>query len=366
MNLTNIEQKAIAGDRLNFDEALHLYKNADLNNLMHIANKLRFKHNPEPKVGWIIDRNVNYTNICNSHCKFCNFYVGKKSKHAYITKNEEYEKKINELFEIGGDQLLLQGGMHPDLGLDFYIDLFSKLKSKFPNIKLHALGPPEVVHIAKIENKSFKFILEELIKAGLDSLPGAGAEVLVDRVRDVLSYNKCNTQEWLDVMREAHKLGLTTSATMMFGHVDTAAERIEHLFRIREVQDEKPDGAVGFISFIPWPFQAEGTVLQRKMDKDFTLAGLDYIRLIAISRIVLDNFKNIQASWLTVGKEIGQLSLHAGANDFGSIMIEENVVSVAGADHRFDVEGIQRAIKEAGFEPYRRTQQFVEFEELGV
>jgi cyclic dehypoxanthinyl futalosine synthase len=328
-----------------------------------LANYLRFKHNPEPKVGWIIDRNVNYTNVCNSGCQFCNFYVGKKSKKAYITTPEEYDSKIKELFSLGGDQLLLQGGLHPDLGLDFYVELFSTLKSKYPNLKLHALGPPEIKHIAELEQAPYKEVLEKLIEAGLDSLPGAGAEILVDRVRTEISKNKCTTQQWLDVMRDAHKLGLTTSATMMFGHVDKPEERIEHLIKIREVQAEKPDGAVGFLSFIPWPFQSDGTVLEKKLKKDFAISGQEYLRLIAISRIMLNNIKNIQASWLTVGKQVGQLSLHCGANDFGSIMIEENVVSVAGADHSFDAIGIQKAIKEAGFKPFRRTQQFTAFED---
>jgi cyclic dehypoxanthinyl futalosine synthase len=256
--------------------------------------------------------------------------------------------------------LLLQGGMHPELGLDFYTNLFRDLKKINPRLKLHALGPPEVVHIAKMEGISYRETLEKLVEAGLDSLPGAGAEILADRVRSQVSKNKCTALQWLDVMREAHKLGLTTSATMMFGHIETKQERIEHMTAIRQVQAEKPEGSKGFISFIPWPFQDEGTTLQKMLGTKSSVSSDEYIRTIAISRLMLPNIPNIQASWLTVGKETGQLCLHAGANDFGSIMIEENVVSVAGANFKFDKVGIQKAIREAGFVPQLRNQQFEE------
>ena len=259
---------------------------------------------------------------------------------------------------IGGDQLLLQGGLHPKLGIDWYVDLFKNMKQMFPKLRLHALGPPEIVHIAKMESLSYTEILKRLIEAGLNSLPGAGAEILSDRVRKILSPIKCSVQEWLDVMRAAHKLGLTTSATMMFGHIETLDERMMHLVLLREVQAEKPAGFKGFISFIPWPFQDKGTVLAKKSGIRNKVTSEEYIRMIAISRIMLPNIPNIQASWLTVGKETAQLCLHAGANDFGSIMIEENVVSVAGATYKFDVKGIQEAICEAGFRPSRRNQEF--------
>lgn len=360
MNIENIKQKALEGAFLTKEEGLALSKEVSTSELMAIAHAIRMKLHPEPKVGWIIDRNVNYTNVCNSGCQFCNFYVGKNSKDAYITTSEAYDDKIKVLFESGGRQILLQGGLHPDLGVKFYEDLFSNLKKKYPEVKLHALGPPEISHIARLEGISFKETLEKLMAAGLDSLPGAGAEILVDRVRNEISKNKCTTDDWLNVMREAHKLGLTTSVTMMLGHVETEEERFEHLIRAREVQAEKPEGAVGFLSFIPWPFMSEGTLLKKKLKKDFAVTVTDYIRFIALSRIMLPNIKNIQASWLTVGKEIGQICLNGGANDFGSIMIEENVVSVAGADHQFDAVGIQKAISEAGFEPFQRNQQFQE------
>ncbi len=358
MNIEDIKTKALKGDFLNKEEGLFLSKEMSTTELMAIAHAIRNKLHPNNKVGWIIDRNVNYTNVCNSGCQFCNFYVGKNSKNAYITTSEAYDDKIKVLFDLGGRQLLLQGGLHPDLGIEFYIDLFSNLKKKYPDVKLHALGPPEIVHIANLEGISFKETLERLTVAGLDSLPGAGAEILVDRVRESISKNKCTAKQWLDVMREAHKLGITTSITMMLGHVETEEERFDHLLKAREVQAEKPEGAKGFLSFIPWPFQSEGTTLKKIHKKDFGVSATDYIRFIALSRIMLPNIPNIQASWLTVGKEIGQLCLNGGANDFGSIMIEENVVSVAGADHKFDAKGIQQAIKEAGFVPYQRNQEF--------
>jgi len=258
---------------------------------------------------------------------------------------------------------LLQGGHHPDLGLDYYSGLFRELKKLYPTLKLHSLGPPEIAHIAKLEGKTHTEVLSVLMESGLDSLPGPGAEILNDRVRRIISKGKCSGREWLDVMRAAHKLGLTTSATMMFGHVETLDERFEHLELIRQVQSEKPADAKGFIAFIPWPFQDEGTMLRRVKGVRNEVSGDEYIRMIAMSRIMLPNVKNIQASWLTVGKAVAQVCLHSGANDFGSIMIEENVVSAAGAPHRFTAEGIQKAIREAGFEPQLRNQQY-EFREM--
>ena len=358
MNINILTDKALDGKFLTSEEGQFLYNELSTPALMALAHKIRMQLHPEPKVGWIIDRNVNYTNVCESGCQFCNFYTGKNSSKAYITKPEEYRQKILELYKHGGRQLLLQGGLHPDLGIEYYEDLFSSLKSEFPDIKLHTLGPPEVAHIARLSNLSHKETLQRLMAAGLDSLPGAGAEILVDRVRNEISKNKCSADEWLEVMHEAHKLGLVTSVTMMLGHVETLEERFEHLVRAREVQALKPEGTPGFISFIPWPFMAEGTTLKKRLKREFHVTADEYIRFIAISRIMLPNIPNIQASWLTVGKQIGQLCLHAGANDFGSIMIEENVVSVAGADHQFDEEGIQLAIREAGFEPYLRNQAF--------
>jgi cyclic dehypoxanthinyl futalosine synthase len=351
-------QKAIQGSYLTLEEGVALYTKASTAELLFAANQVRARLHPGKTVTWLIDRNVNYTNVCVSGCQFCNFYRGANHREAYITTIDQYKEKIDELFARGGEQLLFQGGMHPKLGLAFYTDLFRQLKSLYPKLKLHALGPPEVVHISQLEGISYRETLEQLIAAGLDSLPGAGAEILSDRVRSTISRNKCNVDQWLGVMREAHKLGLTTSATMMFGHIETIEERIQHMVYIREVQDERPVGATGFISFIPWPFQSEGTTLEKLHGVTNSVTAEDYVRTIAISRLMLPNINNIQASWLTVGKDTAQLCLHGGANDFGSIMIEENVVSVAGANYTFDEIGIQHAIREAGFEPQLRNQQF--------
>lgn len=358
MDLEQLYEKALGFIPLNAEEGVALYTQAPVEELMFVANKLRQLHNPGNIVGWMIDRNVNLTNICFSQCSFCNFCRKKGSPDAYITSTNDYICKIDELYSLGGDQLLLQGGMNPDLGIGFYIDLFRKLKKLYPSIKLHALGPPEIVFLAKKERLSYSDVLSQLIEAGLDSLPGAGAEILSDRVRRIVSPAKATAEEWLEVMREAHKFNLPTSATMMYGHIETTEERIEHLIRLRDLQDNKPENHYGFITFIPWPFQDEGTVLLQKHGIKSSYSGPDYIRMIAISRIILNNIRNIQASILTVGKEIGMLSLHSGANDLGSIMIEENVVSAAGATNRFNANEMQSIIKEAGFIPGRRNQKY--------
>ena len=358
MILEELYEKALRLIPLNVDEGVELYATAPVEELMFVANTLRQLHNPGKIVGWMIDRNVNITNICFSQCAFCNFCRKKGSGDAYITSLEDYKSKIDELYSLGGEQLLLQGGMNPELGLSFYVDLFRNLKRLYPSIKLHALGPPEIVYIARKEGLSFSEVLSHLVEAGLDSLPGAGAEILSDRVRRIVSPAKATTEEWLGVMRDAHKLNLPTSATMMFGHIETARERIEHLIRIRDLQDEKQENHFGFIAFIPWPFQDEGTILMKKHGIRSSYNGTDYIRMIAISRILLNNIRNIQASILTVGKHTGMLSLHSGANDLGSIMIEENVVSAAGAHNRFNASEMQSIIKEAGFIPGRRNQKY--------
>ena len=358
MKLKELYKKALELVPLNVDEGVELFTDAPLEELMFVANNLRQQHNRGNMVGWMIDRNVNLTNICFSQCTFCNFCRKKKSEDAYVTSTDEYISKIDELYSLGGDQLLLQGGMNPDLGISFYIDLFSRLKRLYPTLKLHALGPPEVVYLAKKEQLTFSEVLSALINAGLDSLPGAGAEILSDRVRSFLSPAKSTSAEWLEVMREAHRLNLPTSATMMYGHIETVRERIGHLVKIRDLQSAKPENHYGFITFIPWPFQDEGTVLLTKHGIKSSYNGPDYLRMISISRIILNNIKNIQSSILTVGKEIGMLSLHAGANDLGSIMIEENVVSAAGSTNRFNAEEMQSIIREAGFIPGRRNQKY--------
>lgn len=353
-----IIHKSLHKINLNIEEALFLYNNFPLSILMQIANEIRKSKRPDNKVTWIVDRNVNITNVCVSGCKFCNFHCSSRSKKAYITTIEQYQQKIEELFKCGGNQLLLQGGMHPDLGLSFYSNLFKELKNNFPKIKLHALGPPEIVYIAKKDNISIQKTLETLINSGLDSLPGAGAEILSDRVRKKLSKNKCSVNEWLEVMKIAHRLNIVTSSTMMFGHIETIEERLNHLILLRETQSEKPNSSVGFISFTPWPFQDNNTILKRKNLISNNTTANDYVRLITLSRIILNNIDNIQASWLTVGKSVAQLCLHAGANDFGSIMIEENVVSQAGATNSFNAVQIQKAISEVGFVPQLRNQKY--------
>ncbi len=358
MNLTELYQKALGFHFLTLEEGVFLFKNAPLTELMFVADELRKKQVPHGKVTWQIDRNLNTTNVCIANCKFCNFYRIPGHAEAYITDMPTYREKISETIRYGGDQLLLQGGHHPELGLDFYTNTFRQIKQEFPAIKLHALGPPEVAHITKLEKSTHREVLIELRKAGLDSLPGAGAEILVDRVRRLISKGKCGAQEWLDIMHEAHKLNITTSATMMFGHVETIEERFEHFIKIREVQSRKPENAKGFLAFIPWTFQDVDTLLAKIRGVHNLVTAEEYIRMIAMSRIMLPNIKNIQASWLTVGKQTAQICLHSGANDFGSIMIEENVVSAAGAPHRFTYKTIQNAIYEAGFEPQLRNQQY--------
>ena len=358
MELTHVLSKALNFEFLSVEEGIFLFENAPLTELMYVANELRKKQVPHGKVTWQIDRNVNTTNVCIANCKFCNFYRIPGHAEAYITDIETYKQKIEETIKFGGDQLLLQGGHHPALGLSFYVNLFKELKTLYPNIKLHTLGPPEIAHITKLEKSTHREVLMALKEAGMDSLPGAGAEILTDRVRRLISKGKCGAQEWLDIMHEAHKLNITTSATMMFGHVETLQERFEHLVQLREVQSRKPINAKGFLAFIPWTFQYVDTLLTRIRGVHNLTTSEEYIRMIALSRIMLPNVKNIQASWLTVGKQVAQLCLQAGANDFGSIMIEENVVSAAGAPHRFTSTTIQHAIKEAGFEPQLRNQQY--------
>jgi cyclic dehypoxanthinyl futalosine synthase len=356
--LKDLYQKALDFEFLTAEEGLYLFKEAPLTELMQVADQLRIKQVPHGKVTWQIDRNVNTTNVCIANCKFCNFYRIPGHPEAYITDMETYRKKIRETLKWGGDQLLLQGGHHPELGLKYYVDTFRAIKAEFPDIRLHALGPPEVAHITKLEKSTHTEVLKALKEAGMDSLPGAGAEILVDRVRRLVSNGKCGAQEWLDVMAAAHQLNITTSATMMFGHVETLEERFEHLIKIREVQSRKPADAKGVLAFIPWTFQDVDTLLAKIRGVQNMTTPEEYIRMISISRIMLPNIKNIQASWLTVGKKIAQICLHAGANDFGSIMLEENVVSAAGAPHRFTYKTIQEAITEGGFEPQLRNQEY--------
>ncbi len=352
---------AKARDRvvLTREEAYWLWDEAPLERLAYVADEVRRAVVPDPQVvTWQIDRNVNITNVCISGCKFCNFHCKPhQTEREFITTIDEYKEKIERMLALGGDQLLLQGGLHPKLGVGFYEELFSTLKSLYPQVRLHALGAPEVAHIAKVSGITSRQALERLVAAGLDSLPGAGAEILCDDVRRAISPAKPSVQEWLDVMHQAHQMNLPTSATMMYGHVETPHQRIDHLLKIRDLQARCPEGNWGFIAFIPWIFRSAGTRLEQEGVRSH-FSPLEYVRVISVSRLILNNIRNVQASWLTVGKATAQLALHSGANDMGSIMIEENVVSSAGAHNKFDAEGIQQAIREAGFEPRLRDQLY--------
>ena len=359
-------------NRLTKEEALALYWEAPLEELCARADAERYRHVPERRVSYQIDRNVNYTNVCLSGCKFCNFHCRPdEPEKAYTLSFEGYLPKIAELLELGGDQLLLQGGLHPRYGIEWYEDLFQRLKKAEPSLKLNALGPPEIAHIARLSRLTYREVLERLRAVGLDTLPGAGAEILCDRVRKFLSPAKPSAQQWLDVMREAHALGMSTTATMVFGHIETLEERIDHLMSLRALQDGRPAGTPGFRAFICWPMQLSGTELQRLADAGRLPAGIslpgeprcwspdeEFLRTVAIARLVLDNVDHIQASWLTVGLPTGLRALNAGADDMGSIMIEENVVSAAGARHRLQdgERTLRSAIVSAGYEPWLRDQ----------
>jgi cyclic dehypoxanthinyl futalosine synthase len=338
------------GGRVDREQALALYRDASTLQLGRLADGIRARKHPERIVTYIIDRNVNYTNICVARCNFCAFYRPVGSEQGYVLGFDEIFRKIDDTIALGGGQLLLQGGHNPDLPLAWYEDLFRAVKSRYSGFKLHALSPPEVIHLTRMSRLSIPEVIDRLIAAGLDSIPGGGAEILVDRVRRILNcYNKATSDEWLDVMRHAHRAGLRTTATMMYGHVETPEERIEHLLRLRALQDETG----GFTAFITWSYQPEHTELG-----GFEATGVEYLRTLAIARIVLDNFDNLQASWVTQGGQVGQLSLAYGANDMGSVMIEENVVRAAGASYCMDEIEIVRNVENAGFIPKRRSMHY--------
>src|SRR6187431_2373561 len=348
--LERIVARADAGERVDAAEALRLYREAPTAVLGRLADAWRARKHPSRVVTYIIDRNVNYTNLCVARCNFCAFYRPVGHGDGYVLSFDEIFRKIDETIAVGGSQLLLQGGHNPDLPLAWYEDLFRAVKARYPDFKLHALSPSEVLHISRLSKLSTPEVIDRLIAAGLDSIPGGGAEILVDRVRKLLNcYGKATTDEWLDVMRQAHCKGLRTTATMMYGHVETVEERLEHLRRLREVQDETG----GFTAFITWSYQPEHTELGGT-----EATGVDYLRTLAISRLVLDNFDNLQASWVTQGGKVGQLSLAYGANDMGSVMIEENVVRAAGAEYCMDEFEVVRNIENAGFVAKRRNMHY--------
>jgi len=350
MSVSSIAEHVTAGGRLTPSDALELYLHAPTSLLGQLADRARQRRHPEGVVTYIIDRNVNYTNVCVARCKFCAFYRPVGSAEGYTLGFDEIFRKIEETIALGGGQLLLQGGHNPDVPLEWYEDLFRQVKARFPEFRLHALSPPEVIHISRLAHIPTAEVLERLIAAGLDSVPGGGAEILVDRVRMLLNcYSKATADEWLGVMREAHRAGLRTTATMMYGTVETVEERLEHLFRLRDLQDETG----GFTAFITWSYQPEHTELGGT-----EATGVDYLRTLAIARLVLDNFDNLQASWVTQGGKVGQLSLAYGANDMGSVMIEENVVRAAGAEYCMDEFEVVRNIESAGFIPRRRNMHY--------
>jgi cyclic dehypoxanthinyl futalosine synthase len=345
-----ILDKALDGERITDDEALALVESRDLVAVGRAANELRNRKTDPARITFIVDRNLNYTNICVTDCDFCAFYRRPGDRNeAYLLPKPVIFKKIEETLAIGGTGVLMQGGHHPDLGIDYYEDLFRSIKARYP-IHLHALSPPEIQHIARRSRLSIPDTLTRLRDAGLDSIPGGGGEILVDRVRDVIAPKKTKSSEWLNVMRHAHRLGMSTTATMMYGHVETLPDRVEHMRRIREVQDETG----GFRAFISWTFQADGNRLAAKVAREDMPTSFDYLLTQAVSRIYLDNVPHIQSSWVTQGLKIGQVALGFGADDLGSVMIEENVVSAAGTTHRTSTEELVHLIRALGKTPVQR------------
>ena len=350
MSVDGIAGRVARGERLSAGDALALYHDAPIGLLGRLADDVRRRKHPDGVVTYIIDRNVNYTNVCVARCRFCAFYRPVGSSEGYTLGFDEICRKIDETIALGGGQLLLQGGHNPDIPIEWYEDLFRGVKARYPGFRLHALSPPEIIHISRLSQLPVPAVIGRLVDAGLDSIPGGGAEILVDRVRRLLNcYNKATADEWLDVMRHAHHAGLRTTATMMYGTVETVEERLEHLCRLRALQDE----TAGFTAFITWSYQPEHTELGGQ-----EATGLEYLRMLALSRLVLDNVDNLQASWVTQGGKVGQMSLAFGANDMGSVMIEENVVRAAGAEYCMDEFEVVRHIENAGFVPKRRTMHY--------
>jgi len=347
-DLDRIQQKVLQNERLTEQEALTLYRQGNLYDLGFLADTVRRQKHPEPVVTYVIDRNINYTDICISACKFCAFYKAPEDTAGSVISFEELQQKIDETQALRGTQILLQGGLHPDKQLEFYEEMLRFIKAS--NIHIHGFSPPEICHFAKISGLSVASVIERLKKAGLDSIPGGGAEILSDRVRQLAAPRKCSADEWIEVMRQAHLQGMKTTATMMFGHIETLEERLEHLLRVRDLQDE----TAGFTAFIPWPFQPDNTAFA-EIPK---ATAHTYLKMLAWSRILLDNVPNIQASWVTQGPKIAQVSLFFGANDFGSTMIEENVVAAAGVKFRLSEAEIRKLVEGAGFIPHQRTMDY--------
>jgi len=345
-NIRDILDKAIAGERLSPDDGLALIESHDLASIGSAADQVSRRMHPEPYRTYNVDRNINYTNVCTAVCDFCAFYRGPKSDEGYVLSREQLLEKVEETVALGGNQILMQGGLHPKFKIEWYEDLLRDIKDKFPGVNVHGFSPPELHHFTKVNNMSLRKVLERLKAAGLGSIPGGGAEILVDRVRSELTRGKCMTDEWLEVMRVWHQLGGISTATMMFGHLETLPERIEHLERLRQVQDETN----GFTAFICWTFQPDNTELSHLP----AVGSFEYLKTQAIARLYLDNIPSIQSSWVTQGLKVGQLAMLFGANDMGSLMIEENVVAEAGTVHYLSLDQIREAIQELGFEPRQR------------
>ncbi len=346
-HIANLLSKAIAGERLTAGEGVSLIESHDLAALGRAADEVTRRLHPEPYRTYNIDRNINYSNVCTAVCDFCAFYRPPKHPEGYVLDREVILQKVLETTQLGGNQILLQGGLHPEFKLEWYEELLSDIKSHFPQVNLHAFSPPEIHHFTKVSRLPLRTVLQRLKDAGLGSLPGGGGEILVDRVRGEITRGKVMTDDWLHVNRVWHELGGRSSATMMFGHIETLAERIEHLDRLRSLQDETG----GFTAYICWTFQSENTDMA-----DVPTAGaFDYLKTLAVSRLYLDNFANLQSSWVTQGLKIGQLAMQFGANDMGSLMIEENVVATAGTVHFLTLEQIRGAISELGFVPRQRN-----------
>jgi cyclic dehypoxanthinyl futalosine synthase len=343
-----ILQSATAGERISSEETIRLFEEADLLDLASTADQIRQRRHPDNVISYIIDRNINYTNVCKEFCTFCAFYRVKGDAEAYVLPDHVIYKKIEETLELGGTGILMQGGVHPDLKIDYYERLLAGIKDRF-RIHCHCFSPPEILNIARVSKMTVPEVFKRLQASGLDSMPGGGGEILDDEIRNEISPLKCKTDEWLMVHREAHKLGMKTTATMMIGVGETIHHRVRHLQRLRDLQDE----TAGFTAFIPWTFQHESTELAARNLPEVTAA--EYLRLLALSRIYLDNIDNLQVSWLTVGLKVGQVGLRFGVNDMGSIMIEENVISAAGAKHRANDLELRRVIEDAGFIARQRT-----------
>lgn len=343
-----LKEKVTSRERITEEEALRILKEEDLLTLGQLANFVRNRIHPEREVTFVIDRNINYTNICVCKCRFCAFYRDKGAPDAYVIDKETLRKKIEETIKLGGTAILIQGGLHPDLGIEYYEELLSFIKGEFPQIHVHGFSAPEIIHISRVSNLSVEEVIKRLKEAGLGSIPGGGAEILVDRVRERIAPNKARTSEWLEVHRTAHRFGLRTTATMMFGSLDTDEDIVEHLKVLRELQDETG----GFTAFIPWSYQPDNTELGKEVKEK--ASGERYLRVLAVSRIYLDNFQNVQASWVTQGGKMAQVALKFGANDFGSLMIEENVVAAAGVKFRMPLSEILRLIRDAGYTPVQR------------